>query len=66
VHLGVFDQTGRQVKELVNRRLQPGSYAASWNGLTGHGTSAAQGVYFVRLVSGKQGITRKLVLTAGR
>jgi hypothetical protein len=64
VRLGVFDQTGRQVKELVNRWVQPGTYGASWDGLTDRGARASTGVYFVRLTSGKQGITRKLVLTA--
>jgi hypothetical protein len=63
VRLAVFDQTGRQVRELVNRQILPGTYGASWNGLADHGIRAAQGVYFVRLTCGQQGITRKLVLT---
>lgn len=65
VRLDIFDQTGRRVKELGNRWAQPGTYGASWDGLTDKGTRASTGVYFVRLTCGKQGITRKLVLTGG-
>jgi hypothetical protein len=64
VRLAVFDQSGRQVKELVNQQVQPGTYGASWNGLAEHGARAAQGIYFVRLTCDRQGITRKLVLSA--
>lgn len=63
VRLGVFDQTGRQVKELVNRRLLPGSYVASWSGLNNRGSRVAPGVYFVRLGTRNYSESRKVVLT---
>lgn len=61
VRLAVFDQTGRQVRELVNRTVQSGVYSATWDGFTSHGLPAAPGVYFIRLASGTQQVCRKLV-----
>ena len=63
VRLAVFDQCGRQVRELVNRTVQPGTYCASWDGFTNRGLPAAPGVYFIRLASGKQQVCRKLVIS---
>ena len=63
VRLAVFDQCGRQVRELVNRTVRPGAYCATWDGFTSRGLPAAPGVYFIRLASGTQQICRKLVIS---
>ena len=64
VRLAVFDQSGRQIRELANRTIQAGAYCTTWNGFTSRGLPAVPGVYFIRLDSGAQHVTRKLIITA--
>jgi hypothetical protein len=49
VTLDVFDVVGRDVAALVNDYRAPGSYT-----LTFDGSHLASGVYFLRLVAGKE------------
>ena len=42
----IYDILGREVKELVNDRLQAGYYHFSWNA-----SRYASGVYFYRIVA---------------
>lgn len=57
VTLTVYDATGRQVAQLVNENLSPGSYSAEFraDGLT-------SGIYFYKLITGEYSTTRKMVL----
>ncbi|MBX2990996.1 MAG: T9SS type A sorting domain-containing protein [Bacteroidetes bacterium] len=65
VTLKVYDLLGREVATLVNERMNPGTYSATWNA-----AGFASGVYFYRLQAGSasagsaQGFveTRKLLL----
>jgi flagellar hook assembly protein FlgD len=63
VTLGVYDASGRLVRLLVDKRQGAGSYTEMWNGLNENGSVVASGVYFVRLESAGQVITRKAVLS---
>jgi hypothetical protein len=62
VEIKVFDAMGREVRTLVSRHHEPGTYEAVWTGETGPGERAPQGVYFIRLSSGGLCQTRKVVL----
>jgi len=62
VSMVVYDQLGRRVRTLVNGALPAGRYVATWNGKDDLGREAASGTYFVRLVSEKGTITRRLIL----
>jgi hypothetical protein len=65
VTLKVFDVLGREVATLVNERLQPGSYEATFDArLTagGQASSLASGVYYYRLAAGDFVATKKMVL----
>jgi hypothetical protein len=62
VVLDVCDVLGRHVRSLVNRDQAPGEYRVTWDGKDGHGESVASGVYFYRLQTGSQTLTRKAVL----
>ncbi len=42
--------------------MNPGRYAEEWDGRNGSGNAVASGVYFYRLIAGKQMMTRKMVL----
>jgi len=58
VTLKVYDILGKEVMTLVNERLQPGTYEATWDA-SGFGS----GVFFYRLMYGNNIIeTRKMVL----
>ncbi|HEY5533646.1 MAG TPA: T9SS type A sorting domain-containing protein [Ignavibacteria bacterium] len=53
----IFDITGREVVELVNEQLQPGTYEVTFDG-----SNMASGIYFYTLQSGNAIITKKLMV----
>ena len=55
--LVVYDVMGREVQTLVNERLQPGTYEASFDG-----SKLNSGVYFYKLVTGNFTETKKMLL----
>ena len=57
VKLTVYDMLGREVSQLVNEYLEPGSYEAIWNGI-GH----SSGVYFYRIEAGSYVKEMKMIL----
>ena len=57
LELSIFDVQGRLVEELVSGVVQAGYYEIQWNAHT-----EASGVYFLRLMTPEEAITRKIVL----
>ena len=57
VSITVFDMLGKEVANVVNENLQPGSYVREWDapGLKG-------GIYFYRMKAGEFSTTRRLVV----
>lgn len=53
----VYDILGRKLEELVNLRLNPGTYEVDFDG-----TNYSSGVYFYRLTAGDYSETRKMLL----
>jgi len=49
VEIKVYDISGRMVKTLVSRKLDPGFYALLWHGDDNKGRKVAAGVYFIRM-----------------
>jgi len=63
VTIKVYDIFGREVKTLVDKKFQPGSYSVVWNGKTNHGLPAASGAYFVKMqAAGFIGVRKALFL----
>jgi len=62
VELAVYNGLGQKVRTLVDRQLEPGRYAARWDGRDGAGQHVSAGVYLCRLQAGNFALTRKLVL----
>jgi hypothetical protein len=60
VELSVYDIAGRWVATLVDRELEAGYHAASWEPRAGAPNRRA-GVYFARLAAGGRTFTRRLV-----
>jgi len=61
--VGVYDARGRQVRRLLDDRLDAGEHRIAWNGRTDDGRVAAAGAYFVQLrLDGVVVATRKAIL----
>lgn len=60
--LTVYNVLGVEVATLVNRDLQEGTHAFTWNGKTEGGMSVASGVYLYKLESGGFSKTKKMML----
>ncbi|MGH2571441.1 MAG: FlgD immunoglobulin-like domain containing protein [bacterium] len=58
----VYDVAGRLVRKIVDRPLPAGVHSAAWNGRDEIGRRVASGTYFVRLETGEDSRTRKIVL----
>jgi hypothetical protein len=63
VTLDVYDSSGRLISRLYNGAKQDkGTHEAGWRGMDAQGRSVSSGVYFYRLTSGKETISRKMIL----
>ncbi len=62
VELAVYDVGGRLVRTLVEGMRDPGRYAVQWDGRDGGGRRVAAGVYFYRLTTGAETLTRKMTV----
>lgn len=60
VRLTIYDAAGRLVRTLLNRPLGSGVHNAAWDGRSRDGL-AAPGVYFLRLESGGESASRRIV-----
>ena len=62
VTLKIFDILGREVVTLFDETAHTGVYNLRWDGMDDSSQRAASGIYFYRIVAGKQIQTRKMVL----
>ena len=63
VTLEVYDSSGRLVARLLNGAKQAkGTHSVTWSGLDAQGRSVSSGMYFYRLQSGKETLSRKMIL----
>ena len=62
VALKVFDVTGRVVRTLVDRALEPGAHTIAWDGMSDAGIRTSSGVYFYELRTPELVTTGKLVM----
>ncbi|MBD3335018.1 MAG: S8 family serine peptidase [Candidatus Eisenbacteria bacterium] len=60
--LGIYDISGRQVRELHAGMLPAGETALHWDGLDERGHALGSGVYFIRLTTLDRAWTRRIVL----
>jgi hypothetical protein len=61
VDLGVFDLSGRRVRQLHRGRLAAGPHSFDWNGRDDGGRRAPAGIYFVRFQAPGRRMEAKLV-----
>jgi hypothetical protein len=62
VSLEIFDVQGRLVKTLVSGHMTAEEHNATWHGDTDDGQQAVSGLYFYRLVTEREVITRRMML----
>lgn len=62
VDLSVFNLMGQKVRTLVNGRVAGGNHVVVWDGKNDEGRVVSTGVYLYRLQSGRQSVTRKMML----
>ncbi|MBD3179314.1 MAG: T9SS type A sorting domain-containing protein [Candidatus Latescibacteria bacterium] len=62
VVLDIFDVSGRRVARLVDGVQSAGYHTQKWTGQNAGGDQVSSGVYFYRLVTGKESMTRKMIL----
>ncbi|HZI89342.1 MAG TPA: FlgD immunoglobulin-like domain containing protein [Candidatus Polarisedimenticolia bacterium] len=63
VRAQIIDVQGRLVRNLMDESLTAGDHVLRWDGRVASGASAASGVYWVRLQSGRETQASKIVLT---
>ena len=61
-YLSIYDVSGRLVSTLVDRSLDEGTHDIDWNGRGANGVQAASGIYFYKLRTDGEVLTRKMVL----
>ena len=49
----VFDSYGNEIKSLVREKQEAGDQAVVWDGLNNYGHPASNGVYFLKVHTGK-------------
>jgi hypothetical protein len=59
--VAVYDVAGRLVNLVLDRELGQGGHSVSWNARDTQGHRVARGTYFVRLQTGGETVTRKVV-----
>lgn len=63
VHLQIYDNQGRLIKNLIETRMNAGTHEVSWNGLSNDGLPAASGIYFYVLETEDYRSGKKMILT---
>ncbi|MDZ4122235.1 MAG: T9SS type A sorting domain-containing protein, partial [Candidatus Cloacimonadaceae bacterium] len=61
-NITIYNMKGQVVRNLVNSNHAAGSHTAVWNGLDESGKAVSSGLYFYRLSSNNQVITKKMLL----
>lgn len=62
VEVNIYNILGREVRRLVDRRQQPGSYTAHWDGTDDQAQVVPSGLYFLVLLADDNWAVRKMML----
>jgi flagellar hook assembly protein FlgD len=62
VSLNVYDNRGRFVRVLIDKKVPAGTHHVSWDGQNGQGKPASAGLYFYRLNTSSFTQTMKMIL----
>ncbi|MCD6594445.1 T9SS type A sorting domain-containing protein [bacterium] len=62
VKLEVFNMLGQRISSLIDGDIAAGTHSVRWNGKDSNDKDAATGVYFYKLTTDGQTLTRKMIL----
>ena len=62
VELTIYNVKGQKVKNLINDEMAGGTHSIIWNGRNEAGEKTGSGVYFYRLKTADQTLSRKMIL----
>lgn len=62
VSIGIYDVSGRLIRNILSSAVGAGSHEAEWDGRDEAGERVAKGVYFCRMHAGEFSATEKVVL----
>ncbi|MBN1894556.1 T9SS type A sorting domain-containing protein, partial [bacterium] len=62
VSIEVYNMNGQRVAVILEKRLEPGQYSATWNGTNRTGQTVGSGVYLIRMKTASVTLTRRMVL----
>ncbi|MBU1101362.1 MAG: T9SS type A sorting domain-containing protein [Bacteroidetes bacterium] len=62
VSVKVFDLLGREMITLLDTQLEAGNHSVVWNGENQFGNAVSTGIYFYKVKSGSNVVTRKMIL----
>ncbi len=63
VTLAVYNLLGQQVRTLVDREMNEGTYPVQWDGRDDNGVQLSSGIYIYRMVAGEFVATQKMILS---
>ena len=62
VKLEIFNMLGQKIKTLVDDEVSAGRHTIRWDGKDNNGRDAVSGVYFYKLTTSEETLTRKMIL----
>lgn len=62
VNLSIYDVSGRLISTLADGAMSAGAHDIAWNGRGANGSQVASGIYFYRLRTDSEVLTRKMIL----
>lgn len=63
INITIYNIRGQLIRTVVsNQKLSPGEHSFTWDGKKDNGQPMGTGIYFVKMMSGKNSATRKMVL----
>lgn len=62
VVIKIYDIIGREIKTLLNEKMEAGKYKVDWNSVDNNGSKVTSGVYFYRMTAGGFTETKKMLL----
>jgi len=62
LRVDIFDAKGHLINTLINKNVNPGSYTLNWSAEDQKGIGISTGIFFIRVQSGKNTSTQKVLL----